>query len=408
MSLVDQMYFQNQHWTKKYIVPSFRRELFNSFLSSLDSKTISSVIGPRRVGKTTLIKQTINFLIGERNVEPSNILFFSLDLYKMDLLSIINSYKDEMQPKESDQLYFFFDEIQYLDEWASHVKLLFDNLENVKICITGSSSSDLFRGRESLAGRETELLLNPLSFDEYLHLVNKKTHSKKITWDLYLHYMEHQLPELMDTKISEREYIGQLVDKIINYDFTRLHNIKDTRPIDSIFRLICKSPGDVIVMTDLARDLNLDWRTVQNYLSILEKGLLIRKVYNYSKNVRKSEKGHVKYYPYYSTLHWYAFPYRIEFGKKAETEVAFQLNAGNYYNRKGKEIDFIIGQDLDIGVEVKMRSNISYKHVKNLVNNEITNQNYLVCKYDSKLDLGEDSDVIVVPLHDINSIGTNY
>lgn len=55
-----------------------------------------------------------------------------------------------------------------------------------------------------------------------------------------------------------------------------------------------------------------------------------------------------------------------------------------------------------------MRSNISYKHVKNLVNNEITNQNYLVCKYDSKLDLGEDSDVIVVQLHDINSIDSNY
>ena len=287
--------------------------------------------------------------------------------------------------------------IQYLENWASHVKILYDNLD-CKIYISGSSASDLRRGKESLAGREFELFLPPLSFTEYLDMKNIKPVSDYNLWRTYLQYMDHQLPELVSSKISEKEYISQLVDKVINNDLIRLFNIRDTTPIDTIFRLICKAPGDVIITLDLSQELSLDRRTVQQYLQILEQSLLIRKVYNYSKNPRKSEKRHKRYYPFYTSLHWYISPYPIEFGKKAETEVAFQLSADYFWSERGKEIDFIIGEELEKGVEVKMRNIVTNKFVRSLLNSKIVKKKYLITKKETKVQV-DNPDLIVLPLH---------
>lgn len=402
MSLLDQLVLQNQHWENSYIISEFHRDLFSTLQDNMKNKFIITLIGPRRVGKTTLLHQLINSLLRE-GVDTKKILYFSLDLFNKPLLDVYNAFIKEMNLPRNGSYYLFFDEIQYLNNWASHVKMLYDNLPRCKIVISGSSASDLRRGMESLAGREIELTLDPLSFKEYLEMNSKKGVSETILWEYYLKYMDYQLPELNHKSISERQYISQLVDKIINYDFVRLHQIRDTTPIDTIFRIICKSPGDVIIINDLSKELNLDRRTVQHYLQILEKSLLIRKVYNYSKNPRKSEKRHKKYYPYYTSLHWHVSPYKPEFGKKVETEVAFQLSAEYYWNDRGREIDFIIGDEYNIGVEVKMRNVISQKHVRGLINNTFTKEKYLITKHGSDIQLIEKF-VKVLPLHRLKEL----
>lgn len=402
MSLEDHLFLQNQHWEAPFDVPLFYREMYSDLIESLNHKFIITLVGPRRVGKTTMLQQLINHLISEKGVDRRQILYFSLDLHRDDLLSIYNAYISHLSLPYRGNYYLIFDEIQYLENWASHVKILYDNLD-CKIYISGSSASDLRRGKESLAGREFELFLPPLSFTEYLDMKKIKPVSDYNLWRTYLQYMDHQLPELVSSKISEKEYISQLVDKVINNDLIRLYNIRDTTPIDTIFRLICKAPGDVIITLDLSQELSLDRRTVQQYLQILEQSLLIRKVYNYSKNPRKSEKRHKRYYPFYTSLHWYISPYPVEFGKKAETEVAFQLSAEYFWNERGKEIDFIIGEELEKGVEVKMRNIVTNKFVRSLLNSKFVKKKYLITKKETEVQV-DNPDLIVLPLHRVREV----
>ncbi len=137
-----------------------------------------------------MLKQLINHLIGVNGVDQKNILYFSLDLFKSDLLSIYNAFINYFNHPYRGNFILVFDEIQYLENWAAHVKTIYDKL-NCKIFISGSSSTALRRGRESLAGREIELFLNPLSFNEYLNLTNTHPTSEHAKWNNYLRYMDH-------------------------------------------------------------------------------------------------------------------------------------------------------------------------------------------------------------------------
>ncbi len=402
MSIENHLFLQNRHWEEPYSTPDFHRDLFPVLLNSVDNRFIVTLIGPRRVGKTTMLKQLINHLVLEKNVDPKTILYFSLDLFKSDLLSIYNAFIDYFGHPYRGKFILVFDEIQYLENWASHVKTIRDNLD-CKIFVSGSSSTDLRRGIESLAGREIELFLKPLSFGEYLRLTQSNPQTEHARWNHYLRYMDHQLPEIAINGVSRREYIVQLVDKVINGDIARLHHVKDSTPIESLFRLICKSPGEIIIATDLAQELGLDRRTLQHYLNILEQALLIRKVFNYSGNPRKSERRHKRYYPFYTTLLAYTEPFPIEFGKKAETEVAFQLSAEYFWNDRGREIDFIVGDKLEKAVEVKMRNSINKKAVKTILNSHFPHK-FLVTKLGAKIDQSIQDSLSIVPLHDVSKV----
>ncbi len=405
MSLTDQIFFQNQHWEFQLKVPSFHRNIFEKLISNLNNKFILSINGPRRVGKTTLLKQLINYLI-MNGTDKHHILYFSLDIITYDLLTIYNTYLEEFSFSMNDRCILIFDEIQYLNNWASHVKLLYDNLPNSKIIISSSSSLDLRRGKESLAGREIELFMPPLSFKEYLMIKNISPISNTKLWHEYLYYMDHQLPELISNtsmgSISEKEYIFQLVDKILTIDMVRLHGIRDITPLISIFRIICKSPGSIIIIQDLSNELNIDVRTVQKYLKFLEQSLLIRKLYNYSTNPRKSENRHKRYYPFFTTLHWYTYPHAVEFGKKVKTEVAFQLSAEYFLNDRGKEIDFIVGNETNIAVDVQMRNVIKKKHIRTLINRNFSKKYVVVAKQSITDDIKNLANVI--PLHKLMNI----
>ena len=211
-----------------------------------------------------------------------------------------------------------------------------------------------------------------------------------------------ELHDLVKTHTDERKYVGSLVDKVIDIDMRKIHNIKDTTPLNSRFSIISQSPGEVIIARNLGSQMGLDARTVKKYPMFLEQSLLIRKLYNFSGNARKTENRHECYYPYNTTLHWYTR--QPDLGRKAETEVAFQLEAEYFFNNRGREIDFIVGKELDVGVEVKMRNNVRRKHLRTLIDTHLRRR-FVVTKHETSLEPGaKDAGVTAVPLHRIASI----
>jgi predicted AAA+ superfamily ATPase len=382
----EDLAFQNPHWTgEKYNVSGFKRYLYATMSKNLEHRLIISITGLRRVGKTVLMRQLINGLI-DSGVNPKEILYFSFDVRGAEIREIITEWASRFSlDYRNKKLYVFFDEIQKIDTWGDKLKLMYDNT-GIKFIISGSASMLVKKGKESLAGRILEYKLDPLSLEEYGKL--KGIDIQNIEWQVYQEYLHKQFPELVLSDIEPKEYVSSIVNKVISEDFPKLYEAVSKEDSERLFRVVVKQPGQIIDYTDLAKDFGIDRETVSKYMNALVESYLVRKTYNYLKNNRKSEKSSKKYYPYTANLIDYILPVPVDFSLIAETDVAFQLGAEYFSNQQGTEIDFIAGNNLDIGVEVKMRRTIDFQDVKTLVRTKIPLQTKYVVGYpDSKLDI---------------------
>ena len=156
-------------------LPSYHRWPFDK-LKNMIVKGITPAIvvrGPRRIGKTILLKQIIQDLLNE-GVSSNRILYVPFDELatiaglEEPVLAIARWFEKEIlratfnaSSRDGKPAYLFLDEVQNLDDWAAEIKNLVDN-HSVRVFITGSSSFRIEAGRDSLAGRITTMNLGPL------------------------------------------------------------------------------------------------------------------------------------------------------------------------------------------------------------------------------------------------------
>ncbi len=164
-------------------LPPMRRWEFQPVLSGVRQgmTPVTVVRGPRQIGKTTLLNQVIDALIGE-GISPQRIFRVQFDelpeLAKLSepILELSRWYADRILGKsfnqaahDGEQAFLFFDEIQNLDDWAPQLKHLVD-MHPVRVVVTGSSALRIEAGRDSLAGRITTLEMGPLLLREIANL----------------------------------------------------------------------------------------------------------------------------------------------------------------------------------------------------------------------------------------------
>lgn len=399
---------QNLHWFNKDVYNyKLKRKMYAILEAELGYKHITGITGPRRVGKTILMKQIISYLIKSK-VPRENILYFSFDE-----ISSENSIKLLMRDWEKilgksyqkEKYYVFIDEIQNVNRWAEQLKTYYDLYENnMKFFISGSASLNIKKGQESLAGRLIEFFVGPLDYEEYLIFSEKP---KLNLEDYYNDYLYKQLPALASGAEDKRKYTESIVKKVIYEDSVKYYNIDNPNLLDSLFKVIVRKPGQIINYDDLANDLGASRNTLPKYFEVLEKSYLVRKIYNYSNNTRKIEKKSKKFYPFFTTLFNYILPQEIDIGELTETIVAQKINAEFFHNLKNKEIDFILirNNNFKIGLEVKARNYIAKKDLKYLLDNKLKlNKKILVTLQNSKLDFKE-KDLEVMTILDLITKG---
>jgi len=151
-----------------------------------DEEVIYVLRGPRRVGKTTLLKLKIKRLL-EKGIPPENIFYFPCDAIETpkQLMTVIDNYLNQ-QRKQGQWAYLFIDEVSMLIEWQKAVKLLIDagRFRDCTVILTGSHSIDLRKGSESLSGRRGKIeklkygtpdkILLPAKFSEYVKTLEPK------------------------------------------------------------------------------------------------------------------------------------------------------------------------------------------------------------------------------------------
>ena len=150
----------------------FRRrvylEPFQKLALNFSVRRAAILLGPRRVGKTVMIKQTVYEAMSQ-GIDPANILYASIDTPLYSGLSLESFLKFLPGAPGSSQCVVIFDEIQYLKDWETHLKDLIDSYPHIKFIASGSAAAALrLKSRESGAGRFSEFMLSNISMSSGL------------------------------------------------------------------------------------------------------------------------------------------------------------------------------------------------------------------------------------------------
>lgn len=369
----------NRHWEKGYFYPYPKtRNLFKNIIGSINNRFIIELVGLRRVGKSTLLFQIINHLIKEKRVDPLRILYFTFDEKQISIDDLLNLYliQTEIDYKK-EKIFVFLDEVQKLKNFQNQIKIYYDLYPNIKFFISGSTS--LFirkKTQESLAGRIFSYLLKPLSFSEYLNFKDKDGILKKPflykndlknEFDIFL---TSQFIESIYLKVHERkEYFQSIIKKIIFEDLPNLFSFGNPQILFSIVKYLASYPGAIVNLINLSSDLKISNKTLSLYFSYLEDAFLIKKFYNFSKNLISSEKRLKKYYlasPSFS----FSLADFVKSGSLFENYFASQTKAFYFWRDVYKrEVDFIeVDEEKNIiPVEVKYKREIDSLDIKNLL-----------------------------------------
>lgn len=371
----------NPWWKEKKIneelAKPYKREVFKQFLKLVDYRQLLILTGLRRVGKSTLMFQLIDHLI-KKTGEAEKILYFSFDLKVDELIKILNVYKELTNVEwKKEKVFVFFDEVQKLSDWASKLKLLYDNFPKIKFIVSGSSSVAIEKEAIStLTGRYFLINVDPLNFREFLELKKSKIELEKSSlWENeikkeFYKYLKKPFPEITGWKsdLLIRKYLREsVIDKVIRKDLPDKFKDVNEDLLTKLIEIFYSEPGMYLNYDNLSSDLKISKKTLLKHMFYLEFAYLIRRVRNFRSKVLTASKKLQRVYPYHWSL---IFPY----GKKNiyECFVASIIDAKYYWrNSSMREVDFIIikedGKKNLVPIEVKSEELWKKEDLKNLV-----------------------------------------
>lgn len=317
----ERLYFDNPWWEKDYqrskqISEYPKRSYFNSFFNLVTDKDINRAVilmGPRRVGKTILVYHAIQELL-DKKVSQNNILYLSIETPVYTGLSLEKALKlflKEFKHQRNDEnIYVFYDEIQYLKNWEVHLKSLVDSYPTYKFIATGSAAAALkLKSQESGAGRFTDFILPPLTFSEFIRFIDKEylIDKPKSSDDFYstsyinelnkefINYLNYGgYPEaVFSEKIqsdSSRYIKSDIIDKVLLRDLPSLYGIPDIQELNRLFAVLAYNTGREISYDTLAKSSGISKNTLRKYLEYLEAAFLIKRVYRIDNNAQRLKR----------------------------------------------------------------------------------------------------------------------
>ena len=357
----------NPWWGKKFQLTYNEREVYTEIKPYLKLPMMIAFYGLKRVGKTTLMLKIADSYISG-GMDPNRVLYFSFDDFKgITPSEIIKEYERINGADINEGKYLLlFDEVQKLEDWQNKIKVLYDLYKGrVKIILSGSESLFIRKcAKEDLAGRIFMFKVNQLSFKEFLafrkklDIIERPRLFKKELLQLLEEFLYTQgFPELADIKDREaiRKYIREgIVDKVIYKDIPQLFKVEDVSVLESLLGLFMDEPGQLVDLSSLASVLKITRQTLSSYIRYLEDSQLLRKLYNYSKNGRKTERKLKKYYP---TILSADLPFsndKTSQSKAFEWLLVNQMGAEFFWRDAYKnEVDMVIGKKAPLPVEIK-------------------------------------------------------
>jgi len=403
------LFESNPWWRKKPEINYKDREIYSKLKKYLEAKQIIALSGLRRVGKTTIMLKIVEEKI-DSGFAPDNIIYFSFDIFRdLDISELIEVYSREYDKNIEESKYIFlFDEIQKIDNWEEQIKRLYDLHANFKIIISGSES--LFarkKSKESLAGRMFEFKIELLSFKEFLSFKGLKLkpfglYEKELAKAFEDFMFSGGFPELVNINDNDfiKNYIREtVVEKVLFRDIPLIYPIRDVSILESIFKIISGNPGQIIEINKLASEVGLSRRVVSIYLGYLENSFLIKKIFNFSRNQRKSAKKLKKYYP---TIPALGFIYGNEDVKPKIFENTIVLQTGTSFfwrDAYKNEVDIVLYEEKKIiPIEIKYGEIKNIEGLLKFMNLFNIKEGFVISKEEEKEQKVDNKKISVIPV----------
>ncbi len=282
----------------------YRRDIVTELEKYLRTDDIVVLHGARQVGKTSILRYIEDGLKhkGEKtryiDLEDSRYVKI-LDAGVDGLLGLLTEdglYAPGQKPEK--RVFVFIDEIQYLQNPSSFLKLVRDHHSGLKLLVSGSSSFAIkSKFRDSLVGRTVEFDVLPLSFREFLLFRNysfeqsrviteKKKDELKTLFREYALYGGYPRIVLTLEPDKKEKYLQQIVDTYVKKDIRDLGNVRDISKFNRLLEALASQSGNLLNVNELSGTTGIARQTVEHYLFIMENTYVIRLVRPYSRNIR--------------------------------------------------------------------------------------------------------------------------
>ncbi len=276
-----------------------QRELFEELQRHLSKKEISLIVGPRQVGKTTLMHLLKDSLekVGEKT------LFLSLDFesdqpFFQSQRALISKIQLEIGKSKG---YVFIDEIQRKENAGLFLKGIYDMGLPHKFIVSGSGSIELKEKiHESLVGRKRIFALNPISFKEFVNFKTDNKYKEKLldfftlekekTEEMlreYLNFGGYPRVVLEDELREKAAVIDEIYRSYLERDISYLLKVEKTEAFSSLIRVLAGQIGGLVNYSELSSTLGISIPTIKKYLGYAEKTFILRKISPFFRNVRK-------------------------------------------------------------------------------------------------------------------------
>ena len=263
------------------------RDLTNKIIEKLQPNKVVMVLGARRVGKTIIVEEIL------KKINEPYLSLNGEDINVHDKL-VIRTAENYKQLLGTYKL-LYIDEAQKIPDIGQILKLMVDEIEGLKIILSGSSSFDIHKDAgEPLTGRKFTFILYAFSENELNQIENSISKIDKLKERLvYGNYPE--LIHIPDQK-DKRDYLNELVSSYLLKDILVYENIKNSQKLFNLLRLIAFQIGGEVSLQELGNQLGISKNTVEKYLNLLSKVYILHKVEGFSRNLRKEITKNARWY----------------------------------------------------------------------------------------------------------------
>jgi predicted AAA+ superfamily ATPase len=243
------------------------------------------VVGPRQVGKTTLLKHIA------ADLDPNHLW---LDCDEPDIRNMLtDASSDRLKNMVGRTRMVIIDEAQRVRDIGITLKLMVDQIPDTQLMVSGSSALDLSNQiNEPLTGRKFEFELLPFSYmelsDHFGSLKEGRLLEQRLVFGTY--------PDVVNQPGDEIRLLNELSQSYLYKDIFRFQEIRKPDLLPRLLEALALQLGFEVGMNELAQTIGADSETVRRYLDLLEKTYVVFSLRSWSRNVRNELKKSRKVY----------------------------------------------------------------------------------------------------------------
>jgi len=328
-----------------YLVIMIKRTLFDSIEKKFFKGKAIILLGPRQVGKTTLIQE---LLFGKPH------LFLNGDDPEIrGMLEGIGTSKLQAIIGNNDIVYI--DEAQRISDIGITLKLITDQFKHVQLLVSGSSALELNNHtQEPLTGRKFEYHLYPIGWEElegkFGFIESMSQLEERLIFGMY--------PDVINHRHDARQVLQDLTTSYLYKDVLSVIGIRKPQLLEKLLKALALQLGAEVSYNELSNLLEIDKGTVIKYIDILEKSFIVFQLNSFSRNQRNEIKNNRKIYFYDNGIrnmiinNLNSFDLRNDKGalwenflisERIKLQSYHQLYTNNYFWRtvQKQEIDFV-------------------------------------------------------------------